>query len=107
MKMQALHPVIRESVMDAALARMRTTITVELKPACVDGYFFSSPTYHVIAPDPVAGCMSILLRNYPRYGEDTTVNIPRTAGRYPATTTELTAALSRVGWRRRPDTLIV
>ena len=104
--MKAMHPVIRESVMDAALARMRTTITVELKPACIDGYFFSSPTYHVITPDPVAGYMSILLRNYPRYGEETTVNIPRTAGQYPATTAELTAALSRLGWRRRPDTLI-
>lgn len=105
--MKVSRPVIRESVMDAALARLRTTITVELKPACIDGYFFSSPTYHVVAPDPVEGYMSILLRNYPRYGEDTTVNIPRTAGQYPATTAELTAALSRLGWRRRPDTLTV
>ncbi|WP_168167582.1 hypothetical protein [Rothia sp. HMSC065C03] len=49
--------------------------------------------------------MSILLRNYPRYGEDTTVNIPRTAGQYPAITAELTAALNRLGCRRL-DTLI-
>lgn len=47
-----------------------------------------------ITPDLVAGCMSILLRNYPHYGEDATVNIPRAAGQYPATTVELTAALS-------------
>ncbi len=60
-----------------------------------------------ITPDLVAGCMSILLRNYPHYGEDATVNIPRAAGQYPATTAELTAALSRLGWRRRPDTLTV
>lgn len=84
----------------------RPTIAVELKPACADGYFFSSPTYHVITPDPVAGCMSILLWNYPRYGEDTTVNIPRVAGQYLASAAELTAALNRLGWRRRLDTLI-
>ncbi|MBF1658150.1 MAG: hypothetical protein HXO61_09520, partial [Rothia mucilaginosa] len=44
------------------------------------------------------------LRNYPALGEDTPFTISRTLDQPPATTAELTAALSRLGWRRLPDT---
>lgn len=64
-------PVMREAIIDAALAAIRTTLITETKPACIDGYFFQSPTYHVITPDPHEGHLTVLLRNYPTLGEDT------------------------------------
>lgn len=97
-------PVMREAIIDAALAAIRTTLITETKPACIDGYFFQSPTYHVITPDPHEGCLTVLLRNYPALGEDTPFTISRTLDQPPATTAELTAALSRLGWRHLPDT---
>jgi len=97
-------PVMREAIIDAALAAIRTTLITETKPACIDGYFFQSPTYHVITPDPHEGRLTVLLRNYPALGEDTQFTISRTLDQPPATTAELTAALSRLGWRRLPDT---
>jgi len=98
-------PVMREAIIDAALAAIRTTLITKTKPACIDGYFFQSPTYHVITPDPHEGHLTVLLRNYPALGEDTPFTISRTIDQPPpATTAELTAALSRLGWRRLPDT---
>lgn len=71
-------PVMREAIIDAALAAIRTTLITETKPACIDGYFFQSPTYHVITPDPHEGHLTVLLRNYPALGEDTPFTISRT-----------------------------
>lgn len=102
--MNTPYPVMREAIIDAALAAIRTTLITETKPACIDGYFFQSPTYHVVTPDPHEGQLTILLRNYPRLGEDTPFTISRTLDQSPATTAEITAALSRLGWRRLPNT---
>ncbi len=84
-------PVMREAIIDAALAAIRTTLITKTKPACIDGYFFQSPTYHVITPDPHEGHLTVLLRNYPALGEDTHFTIahtpPTTPSRHPPTLT--------------------
>lgn len=76
-------PVMRETIIDAALAAIRTTLITKTKPACIDGYFFQSPTYHVITPDPHEGHLTVLLRNYPALGEDTHFTIARTLDQPP------------------------
>lgn len=94
---QLQSPVLREAAIEAIFCALHRQIRSTLKPQCKDGVFFHRPAYALSTPAATGQNITLILRDYPQAGQtqDFTFTTPEPA----PTAAEITAAISRIGWR--------